>query len=536
MTRHAQRSAYFVATDGIISEFASANGKCPHFAPPVVKAAPSGIEAAPNVIEPVASNDQAPLFRFGRMFDQRAETMEALTQLGTKMEAGQSLDSINPSGYTYLGQYIAHEITFDKTKGLPNTNAIPDNSRSPQIDLDSLYGSEGDPAIDRFYEQENPALLKIGRTVAEASLAPQPNDLPRDRDTGVAIIPDERNDENLAVAQVHVAFARFHNAIVAKLADSTEPAKLRDSARAEVVKHFQWIVLKDYLATLLDQQVLKDVLDNGPKFFKADKANLFMPLEFSVAAFRLGHSMVRDSYDWNYRRSQEYLGPASIKNLFEHTNFSGTIRPGKGRTSLRLEGHWIIDWRRFFDFDVIRNTANGQPIYYRPPSGINHARRIDTSIDMDLQKVDTGFNHDPFPESQRSVAVRNLLRGYALGLPTGEEVAEWIGEQVLSPNVIEDGFEECFSSRWLKGKTPLWYYILREAEHQHSGDRLGKVGSRIVAETFVTLIRNSHYSILNEPGWRPREDASRPGNQPDERIFQMVDLLHFADVVNATYS
>ena len=524
MSRHTSRSTYSVPVPRILSELTATNGKCPHFtaeSSPHVVAEPPQSDLAPEAPQPANDSPEVE-FRFGRMFDEPAATVEVLTQLGLKM-GGQSKDSNNPSGYTYLGQFIAHEITFDKTKGLPANGSIPNNYRSPQIDLDSLYGSD-----ERFFQQENPALLKVGLTVEDGPVPQKRNDLFRDEASGKAIIADERNDENLALAQVQVAFMRFHNAIATRLlTEGTQQAQLREAARAEVVKHFQWIVLHDFLETLLDPDVLGHVLANGPRFFRPDAANLFMPLEFSTAVFRLGHSMVRPSYEWNFFHSKELNAVAGISELFRETNFSGFIRPDK-RSTLRLQGRWIIDWRRFFNFDVITN--NQGPIYAAPNSEINHARQIDTLIDLDLASVDSGFDHNPFTGEQRSLAVRNLLRGYALGLPTGESVAEWMGETPLEEAEITAGFEDCFNSRWLKGKTPLWFYILREAELKGNGDRLGRVGSRIVAETLLVLIHYSRYSILRQD-WQPREDASRPGPQ-GTRVFQMVDLLHFADVVN----
>lgn len=507
MARHSSRSSYFVANEGMFNE-SPATGGCPH----------SMNTTAETASKPV-------LFKFGRMFDARPEITRCLTELGTKMGRTASEDSSIPSGYTYLSQFIAHEITFDKTKGMPETDATPDNLRSPQIDLDSLYGNDEDPHRGRFYETENPALLKIGKTFPEEMVGGLYNDLCRDSETGEALIPDERNDENLAVAQVHVAFMKFHNAIVNALQESTPADKLFETARAEVVKHFQWIVLYDYLDTILDKDVLKNVLAEGPKFFTPQKADLFMPLEFSAAAFRLGHSMVRKSYDWNYLLSSNLNNLVDVKFLFTETHFSGRI----GRVNdvpPRLRSRWIIDWRRFFDFSVIKQ---GEKPIYPHPGAFNYARRIDTAVEMGLENQAT-FDHGPFTGAQQSIAVRNLLRGSGLRLLTGEEVAELIGVTALSGADIVKGYEDCFNSRWLNGRTPLWFYVLREAEVCHRGNRLGPVGSRILAETFVTLIKHSNYSIFNEPTWRPRMDASR--EEEGERIFKMVDLLHFADVVN----
>jgi len=143
----------------------------------------------------------------------------------------------------------------------------------------------------------------------------------------------------------------------------------------------------------------------------------------------------------------------------------------------------------------------------------------------------SGFPPDGLPANEKSIEVRNLLRGFALGLPTGEEVAEWIGEKPLSPKEVASGpHQQLLSSSIFEGKTPLWYYILKEAE-LNGANRLGRVGSSIVAETLVGLIKNSRYSILDAPNWQPRFTKRRvPGT--DLPLFEMVDLLDFAGVVN----
>jgi hypothetical protein len=376
-------------------------------------------------------------------------------------------------------------------------------------------------------------LLKIGKTLGTSSLPELLNDLPRDPATGRAFVGDERNDENLPLAQTHVALIRFHKQVVETLRATCPTDKLLETAREQVVRHFQWIVLNDYLKTVLDNEVLKEVVDEGPKYFKIDpNAELFMPLEFSAAAFRFGHSMVRPSYEWNFFHSSEQSGgPPLISQLFEQTAFSGIIGPGKNHGNpdiLRLRADWIIDWRRFFDFSAF--PASGSPKYPPPKGGPNHAQTIDTFINMNLESIPS-FPHGNLPQDERSIAARNLIRGFALGLPTGEEVAAWIGETPLTQDEIVKGHEPALAVPSLKGKTPLWYYILKEAE-LNEGNRLGRVGSRIVAETLVGLIKRSRYSILDPVLWKPDIKYGRPGPRDEPVLFKMVDLLETAGVVN----
>jgi len=471
------------------------------------------------------------LFRFGRLFEQH---IDCLKKLAGSMSTGDGGgDSQLHSGYTYLGQFIAHEITFDKTKDLPLPQPISANARSPQFDLDSLYG-KGPESSGDLYESDS-ALLKIGSTSPFGPLPSRPNDLPRDPNTGKALIGDERNDENLAVAQLHVALIKFHNLVVENLRPTCPAAQLFETAREEVVRHFQWIVVHDYLRKILDTTVLDKVVEHGPNLLNVDnQAALFIPIEFSVAAFRFGHSMVRKTYEWNYFHSKEIASKhpaAALSQLFMQTAFSGTIgKTSDGAPILRLPSDWIIDWRRFFDFSGI--LEDGAPKYKPPKTGPNLARKIDTFIDMDLASMQH-FPQAEIPEGSRSIAARNLLRGFALGLPSAEEVAAWIDEaSPLTRQEIVSGHEDCFNTPSLTGRTPLWYYILKEAEVKRGGNGLGSLGSRIVAETLIALIKNSRYSILDGSGWHPNIKYGRPGSATEPVIFEMVDLLHRADVVN----
>ena len=337
----------------------------------------------------------------------------------------------------------------------------------------------------------------------------------------IKVLP--RNDENLAVAQIHVAVIKLHNKEVDKLrSEGHPPETLFECARKEVVKHFQWVVLHDFLPRIVDPEVLDCVIKHGPGWFTVTKKNdLFMPLEFSAAAFRLGHSMVRDEYQWNKFHASE-LGSkagAQLGELFEQTAFSGII--GKSKSTQGLPADWVIDWRRFFRF----------PTYPIDPKRSNLAEKIDTNFDFHLDQM-SGFPHGDLPVEKRSITVRNLLRGFALGLPTGEEVAKFIGEPEMPPEELTNGpHQQLLSSAIFAGKTPLWYYILKEAERK-GGNRLGRVGSRIVAETLVQLIKNSSFSIIGDTTWSPKF-TNRRDPVTSAPVFEgMVDLLDYAGVVN----
>lgn len=509
MSSHSKRLAYFVCREGVL--------KYPDLSSPEVPT-----NGGPESAHPRRSTE--PRFQFGRMFDvpkvnnSKKHNDEVVAELlllaelvNKNADDSAAGDSDIQAGYTYLGQFIAHEITFDKTEEpLDGENA---GYRSPQIDLDSLYG-RGPDQERRFYQDA--ARLKVGETIAGIEVRKTfPNDLPREgfgsNQIGKALIPDPRNDENLAIAQTHLAFIKFHNKVVDALyLNGTPEEQLFETARKDVVQHFQSIILNDFLPKLLHErgsECLKPPHDLT--VFKEDpKFGLCMPLEFSVAAFRFGHSMVRDKYEWNFIQNSGFGRPATINNLFRITGFSGDLR-GKPR----LESDWIIDWRRFFDLTGVNFPDDNRRS--------NKARKIDSSFSLRLEQI-KGFPHVTKDSAHQSIVARNLLRGHACGLPCGEDVAEMIrleGEFRLTPDQI--GIE----SPLLKGHTPLWYYILKEAEHNNG--KLGPVASFIIAETLVGLIKRSPYSILEEKEWKPKF-----GRRIAEGKFEMADLLAFAEVVD----
>src|SRR5262249_54037851 len=216
-----------------------------------------------------------------------------------------------PAGYTYLGQFIDHDITFDPASSLQQHND-PDalvDFRTPRLDLDALYGRG--PADQPYMYIGNK--FRLGRALLELDHPTKVRDLPRFADPNDpqeakrALIGDKRNDENVIVAQLHAALLQFHN----KLVDANPAASFTDIQRL-VRWHYQWIVVNDFLTTICGKGVWKDILPHLGKnqpiwktppqfiFYKWREAP-FMPVEFSAAAYRFGHSMVRPIYRLNTR-------------------------------------------------------------------------------------------------------------------------------------------------------------------------------------------------------------------------------------------
>lgn len=353
-----------------------------------------------------------------------------------------------PAGYTYFGQFLDHDITFDKTVGLPSTSLTPEeieSGRSLSLDLDSVYGRGPGLEAKPFYEGDL-VRLRIGETTPAGGVPGMleslvlPNDLPRGH-AGAALreatIGDPRNDENLAVAQTHLAFLKFHNVVVARLAESgLTGAALFNQARRSVCMHYQWIVLHDFLPRVIET-ILQRIITTSPQVFNVSwDAEPTMPVEFSVAAYRFGHSMIRDEYSWN-----RFSPNATLNMLFTFSGLSGDMAGAS-----TLPTNWCIDWRRFYDFTGVLEVEQS--------STRNKTRTIDTALAIQLKEL---------PEFQGSghkaaLAVRNLLRGRAIGLLTRQDVADELNVPKMHPEQIRRGTHGRILSRYrFDVRTPLWY-------------------------------------------------------------------------------
>lgn len=407
-----------------------------------------------------------PTMTFGRLFGNSLPSfipsvadLEALGQV--LVDDGSGAASSIPAIYTYLGQFVDHDLTFDITPlsdNLSNT-ANPENIRDPSLRLDSLYAA-GPEATPYFYQRNS------GKFLIGATTGGQPNDLPR-LPNKLAVIGDPRNDENLLVAQVHLAFMKAHNRIFDQIAQGSGSVQSTfELARQSLVWHYQWLLVHDFLPRVIDQQTLDNTLLLGPDYF--DSQNPSMPIEFSAAAFRFGHTMVRANYDFNAN-----FPTSTLQQLFSFTGGGG---------SAPIPDSWIIDWPRFVN---------------DPPTPMNFARKMDPYLSTPLTQL-PGLN-------PANLAVRNLRRGRAVGLPSGQAVAGLLGVTALTPAEIATGVEQTvINATNFANESPLWYYILKEAEVKGGGEKLGPVGSKILAETFIGLLLADGDSYLSaQPSWQP---------------------------------
>ncbi|WP_374685929.1 heme peroxidase family protein [Promineifilum sp.] len=477
--------------------------------------------------------------KFGRLFPMLppfstdTPTMRAalreLGQPGGLMDAGDDMDIVanpnlardlivNPAlslnnsdnpvltaGMTFLGQFIDHDMTFDPTSSLErqtDPEAIQ-NFRNPVFELDSVYGS-GPGASPHLYDQTTGGIKLLveeipGATAVSAGGMPR-FDVPRNSQN-VALTGDPRNDENLIVSQIQLAMLKFHNAVVDHVQLNlglTQPAEVFAEAQRLVRWHYQWIVVHEYLAKTVGQAVVDDVLANGRKFYEW-RNHPFIPVEFAVAAFRFGHSQVRPSYRANFGPLPSDVNSQVFKLIFDD-RLPDSVDPADMRGGKRAPGRFI-DWQTFFDFGDGRVRQN---------------KKIDTRLSTVLFDL-PGFA----PGDVQSLAQRNLLRHLTFALPSGQAVARAMSVTELAPADLAD-----LQPLRLHNRTPLWFYVLREADVCEGGQRLGPVGGRIVAEVFIGLLQGDALSYLRQdPHWTP----TLPGAALDE--FTMVDLLNFAGVV-----
>lgn len=451
-----------------------------------------------------------------------AETLMLLGKSMVEPEAPdldtKKLDSTIPSAYTYFGQFITHELVFEVTtkdrklgSDTPPLNRaeIPklENARTSLLDLDSVYG----PMLDNHGQcfavpKDGDEKMLLGTAGSGKEAIPH-FDLKRERDAPfTALIGDRRNDSNLIVCQLHLAFLRAHNVLVDKGNSFPDAQKI-------LRQHFQWLVVNDYLKKVIDSDVFESVRSGAiDPFWIAGKQQPFVPVEFSAAAFRFAHSMPRRIYNYNWIHDQE--------------KFSNLVLPIPQYSRL-LEG-WIIEWERF----VAKEPGGFLP------HGPNFARRIDTRLVQPLFRLKDSDGKPVVDSSSQpqpiGLAALDLLRGYLLGLPTGQAVARELGESVLSQDEIENAGGKFVQDQvatdqktvlhdsGLSRNTPLWFYILAEAAVRKDGLCLGRVGSIIVAAVLMGLVARSTDSILQDPNWQP---TLVNGN------FDLTELLKFAEVI-----
>jgi heme peroxidase len=397
------------------------------------------------------------------------------------------------AGTTFFGQFVDHDITFDTTSHLGVTTdplASP-NTRTPSLDLDSVYGA-GPVGSPQFYDPSDHDKLRIGFGGLFEDLARV------DDGTNTAIIPDPRNDENLIIAGLQCAFIRFHNNAVDWAREhGYKGGSTFQTARQLTTWHYHWVVVHQFLPQVVGQAMVDDVLSNGRRFYKPRMREGFMPVEFQTGVYRMGHSMVRPSYRANLAGDN---GKAFFGMIFDPAG-EGEADPVDLRGGARAPRRFI-GWQTFFDF------GDGQ---------VKPNKRIDTRISTPLFNLPLGAiaSHD----LPTALPQRNLLRQLTWSLPSGQSVAAAIGATPLATADLAELQPYGFQS-----STPLWYYVLKEAEIMEDGLNLGPVGGRIVAEVLIGLLQTDPASyVVQKPKWTPTLTSAG-------KSFVMKDFLTFAGV------
>lgn len=493
-----------------------------------------------------ALDDAAPAPTFGYLFDGQglAEDPDAFEKLG-RIGAAMVTDSgiVGPKGLpailTYFGQFIDHDITLNTDadpENLPkfsvsnvdgsltkNTRAevveTIRNGRIASLRLDSLYGDT--EAIEPFLRDGTK--MKIGQTTTG-----RPNDLPRmidlpddsgiEDDPKAPLVGDARNDENLVVAQLHLAFLRFHNAIVDTLdVGMSEQDQFLEAKRLTILV-YQWLVLNEYCGAICEPTTLSEA--TTPPFAQAYRSfslgRQVMPLEFSVAAFRFGHSMIRPEYHFNRNFGPSgQIARAPLSELFRFTGGGGLAGAD------RLSDLWVIDWANFLPPDDEERAARG----------------IDSTIADGLDDLVVP-GQEQFPATVRDalkhLPARNLRRSYVLAIPTAQQVLAELNDtasiEPLREQELLSFADGIVGTEGFLNQTPLWLYILLEAEIRGDGKRLGELGSFIIAQTLIGLLAEDNQSILNvgpdsETPWRPDQEPIG-----GEVIDSLDKMLQFAGV------
>ncbi|MCB8980585.1 MAG: hypothetical protein H6657_24510 [Ardenticatenaceae bacterium] len=438
-------------------------------------------------------------------------TLEGLRKLadfmadtGSPVVPQVAFNSQIPSIFTYFGQFIDHDITARTDRdgvvtAIGRGEAIeplaPDylvkmlrNGRRPALDLDSVFG-DGPALVNAATTQSDILYDDFRLRIVEEidGTGNQIFDLPRTKRVDLkgdisypATIADMRNDENVIISQLHTAFLKFYNAIfTAQAVGSNKQKYIR--ARQLACWAYQYVVINDYLKTVCQEEIVDDTLANGPRFIgiSAGRAGSFMPLEFSVAAFRFGHSMIRPFYTLNALSPDVNI--LDLLNTNSTANNFGGFDPASPDAK-NLVAERIVDWTNFV-------TA----------AATNKARLIDPKIAEGLSTLPfEGRKVDPI---LRHLVRSNLFRGYNLSIPIGQAMCDAFGIEPLKGDALRVGLDadldELLRETYFDHRTPLWYYLLREAQLQQNGQRLGELGSRIVCETIINLIKQDSNTYLN---------------------------------------
>jgi hypothetical protein len=447
---------------------------------------------------PVVTAALTALGRRGGLMDARDDL--AAGPIALIVDPALSVNNPNSEGHTagvtFVGQFLDHDMTFDTGSrlGRPAPPEMSPNSRRPVFDLDSVYGA-GPTGSPRLYDPADRAKFRVEINGAH-------EDLPREA-SGAAIISDPRNDENVVIAGLQVAFLQFHNHIVDRIRQqnpSLDSDDVFDTARQQLTWHYQWMILHEFLPQIVGPSVVNDILVNGRRFYEPRGGSARIPIEFQIA-YRFGHSMVRPSYRANFTGN----GGAPFFALVFDTASGSSGEPPDLRGGVRGSRRFI-GWSTFFTFPGLE-------------ADVRPNKRIDTKLSTPLFDLPLGAIAAGAPPT--SLAERNLLRHLTWKVPSGQSIAKAMGVPVLRDADLSD--LGAVYKPFVRS-TPLWFYVLRESDVMANGQRLGPMAGRLIAEVFIGLLQMDPASYLAlQPEFVPTLGVA-PGQ------FAMTDLLTAAGV------
>lgn len=451
-------------------------------------------------------------------------TRKTLQDIGNAMisQAGTRTQTGIPAGYTYLGQFIDHDMTF--------TNG-EDNDRTAQLDLDSVYPAEGEGEKNNTMQDKK----FLFNSVDSAS---DVRDLLRDK-ISHAKIPDSRNDENIIIASLHLTFQKFHNILI------NEKGKSFDEAKRIVLDHYHAIVAYDFLPKVTDMNAreVQNILNGNDKRFLYTKKSVqdngnkpFIPTEFSGACYRFGHSMVQDRYDFN----NTFKNEPTLNNLF--FNFNRAPDANSDPASHTITKDWTLTGKGKGDVHESLNIFFGQ-INDNEVGGINFTSKIDPLLSEVMGKIPVKG------DASANLPAMNLLRGQMLNLASGQEFARWVkksassGHKMKAAPLLENSAIAIFIRQELKiqnidiikvsKKTPLWFYILCEANVNAQGNTLGPMGSRLVAEVILGILMDDMVNVdsISREGvlWESDIIFDDQNNGKKASEMTMLDIITFVD-------
>jgi len=362
---------------------------------------------------------------------------------------------------TFVGQFVDHDVTFDQTStlGVAQNPLISRNTRTPALDLDSVFG--GGPGVrpDLYVHNADGSVgpkLKLGSGGAH-------EDVPRVANGDGSyrgLLGDPRNDESVIIAGLHCAHIRFYNRVLDELSEHDlrrfPAARHADRsnryvrfliAREVTLWHYQWLLVNEHLPQIAGQAMVNDVLRHGNRFYRPPAGDGYMPVEFAAAAYRFGHSVVRPSYRANFTSGTgDSTSPTAnpfFALVFDPNEPAFSDPVSHDRADL-LGGYpaprRYIGWQTFFDL------GDGQ---------VKNNKKIDTTISSVLFTLPLPAIAPHTQTSPTVLPQRNLLRQLTWSLPSGQAIARAMRVPGLGASDLSD---IASVHRPFATSTPLWYY------------------------------------------------------------------------------